>query len=939
MHTKGSRKFAAALSGNGLFPAAAWFAATWFAATWFAAALFAASIFSAPAAHAQLQQPFVYTTGGAIATRSAAGVLAATADSPLAILGYPAVLDAKGRFLFAGGNDSVHMYRVDAVTGDYAEVAGSPFASTKTNGPILLATEPTGAYLAVVNGTGISAGESSVESFAIDAAGETLIPVSGSFVELVSSPVGAAANPALGTFFVYLGPNPSNPAYQQDGELLAYTIDPQTGLLGDETGATGSTDHGRSFGADPLGRFVVTGKGQLNGILQVTAAGGEQGVLSLGSGVEPEEIFVAPGQHFVYATLFSGPGSMVHIYIVDTTTWTLTEAPSSPLPGFTSVSGFVADPIGPFVYQSTATNQVRVYAVDLATGYLTEVAGSPFTGPGFGLPIAFSIVPGSPIQPVVGPVATLTPTNLVLGSSAVGMAATAQTVTLTSTGNQALSVNGIFVGGANAAEFSETDNCGAPTVLTPSNACFISVVFTPAGSGPRAAQLMVEDNAPGSPQFITLTGTGTGTPPAAPAITLSPGTVNFPNVALGASSSPLSVTVTNSGNAPLNISAITLGGNNPADFSAPAGNCTGAAIAPSATCMMTETFTPAATGVRQATLAFTDTAAGSPHFVTLTGTATAAPPTGGPTAKITPTSVNFPVTTQGLASVPITVTITNSGNAALHVSNIAAGGSSPADFTNSFTTCSSATIAAGANCTFNVAFSPIFSGPRSEIVSVTDDAANSPQTFNVSGNAPPAFAVTTAAAGLTATVSAGQTASYSVQLTPGTDFNGNVALTCGGAPLGATCQAPATVVLNTNAVAMFTVTVPTSGKATIFPETDVQRWPRIWALRNTPALVLPLILGVFILAIYRGAARPPVHRDSTGWHWRGVFAICVPVVLAVLLLALNGCVGSTSPVSMPQGNSLVTPSGTSIIVLTPATTNAAGKTLQLSPIQLTLVVN
>jgi hypothetical protein len=238
-----------------------------------------------------------------------------------------------------------------------------------------------------------------------------------------------------------------------------------------------------------------------------------------------------------------------------------------------------------------------------------------------------------------------------------------------------------------------------------------------------------------------------------------------------------------------------------------------------------------------------------------------------------------------------------------------------------------------------VAFSPIFSGPRSEIVSVTDDAANSPQTFNVSGNAPPAFAVTTAAAGLTATVSAGQTASYSVQLTPGTDFSGNVGLTCGGAPLGATCQAPATVVLNTNAVAMFTVTVPTSGKATLFPNTGVQRWPRIWELRNTPALVLALILGVFILAIYRGVARPPVHRDSTGWRWRSVFAMGAPVVLAALLMTLNGCVGSTSPVSMPQGNSLVTPSGTSILVLTPVATNAAGKTLQLSPIQLTLVVN
>src|SRR3984957_8258977 len=37
--------------------------------------------------------------------------------SPLAVLGFPAVLDAKGRFIFAAGNDSIHMYQVDSVTG------------------------------------------------------------------------------------------------------------------------------------------------------------------------------------------------------------------------------------------------------------------------------------------------------------------------------------------------------------------------------------------------------------------------------------------------------------------------------------------------------------------------------------------------------------------------------------------------------------------------------------------------------------------------------------------------------------------------------------------------------------------------------------------------------------------------------------------------------
>lgn len=260
------------------------------------------------------------------------------------------------------------MYQVDAATGAYTEVSGSPFASAYTNSPTLLATEPTGTYLAVVNSTGLNAGESSVESFQIDSANQALIPVPGSLIELVSTPIGAAANPAFGSFRVYLGPNPAspNPFYQQDGDLLSFTIDPTTGLLGNDDGSAGSTNHGRSFGADPLGRFVVAGQGQFSGLLQVTAADGTQGNLSLGSGIFPQEIFVGPGQHFVYTTIFVAPNSIVRIYIVDPTTWTLTEAPSSPLPGFTSIGNLVADPTGPFVYQSTAPNQVRVYSVDPA---------------------------------------------------------------------------------------------------------------------------------------------------------------------------------------------------------------------------------------------------------------------------------------------------------------------------------------------------------------------------------------------------------------------------------------------------------------------------------------------------------------------------------------------------------------------------------------------
>jgi Abnormal spindle-like microcephaly-assoc'd, ASPM-SPD-2-Hydin len=696
---------------------------------------------------------------------------------------------------------------------------------------------------------------------------------------------------------------------------------------------------------------------------------------------------------------------------------------------------------------------VRVYAVDLSTGYFNEVSGSPFTAAGFGLPIAFSVAPGSG-QPIVGPVATLTPPSLAFGNSNVGTAAPTQSLVLSSTGDQALSVNAIGITGLNAGDFSELDNCNAPTVLKTTTSCLITVTFTPTASGSRLAQFTVTDNAPGSPQSVALSGTGLGAPPPAPAITFTPGTLNFSAVSPGSTSLPLSVTLTNSGNAPLNISAITLSGSNPADFSAPSSNCAAAPIAPGASCIATESFTPLAVGFRQAALVFADNATGSPQSITLTGTevstvsgpaltflpttvnfpslsqgstssvqtitvtnsgnapatitaiilggsnpADFSAPTGtcigtpllpntscvvnetftpsavgvrqaaliftdnasgnpqsvaligiginssptGPALKFLPTSVTFPATTQGLASTPITVAITNSGTAPMHISNISAGGNSPADFTNSLTSCSTATVAPNASCTVSVTFSPIFSGPRSETLTVTDDAPNSPHVLNIFASAPPAFSITSPSTALSATVSAGQSASYALQLTPGLDYNGTISFTCTGAAVNATCQAPPSVVLNVGAPAAFTVTVATSGAALVAPEITSRRSPRTPVQPGVTPSAVGLALGMLLFILFLrsnrewGGSAPAIEAHAP--HWRIAYAMVALMILLPLLFAADGCGGGSTPAPTAQKSSVVTPSGTSTLVITPTATNASGKALQIPLIQLTLTVN
>src|SRR5260370_12747132 len=95
----------------------------------------------------------------------------------------------------------------------------------------------------------------------------------------------------------------------------------------------------------------------------------------------------------------------------------------------------------------------------------------------------------------------------------------------------------------------------------------------------------------------------------------------FGNQMVNTTSASQSVTLTNSGNAPLTITSVTLGGTNPGDFT-PANQCplSPSTLAAGASCTISATFTPTAAGSRAATLTIADNASGSPHTIALSGT-------------------------------------------------------------------------------------------------------------------------------------------------------------------------------------------------------------------------------------------------------------------------------------------------------------------------------
>jgi subtilase family serine protease len=111
---------------------------------------------------------------------------------------------------------------------------------------------------------------------------------------------------------------------------------------------------------------------------------------------------------------------------------------------------------------------------------------------------------GGGTGPPPAPAVSLSPTSLTFSSKNVGTTSTAQSVTLSNTGNATLNISSINIGGTNLGDFAQTNTCGS-SVVAGSN-CAISVTFTPTATGTRSASLAITDNASGSPQTVSLSG-------------------------------------------------------------------------------------------------------------------------------------------------------------------------------------------------------------------------------------------------------------------------------------------------------------------------------------------------------------------------------------------------------------------------------------------------
>jgi 6-phosphogluconolactonase (cycloisomerase 2 family) len=417
-----------------------------------------------------------------------------------------------------------------------------------------------------------------------------------------------------------------------------------------------------------------------------------------------------------------------------------------------------------------------------------------------------------------------------------------------------------------------------------------------------------------------------------PVAVLFPASLDFGASTIGQPSITRIVSLVNTGSQALSINTIFLSGINPADFTAsPAVSCQPPAILlPNASCSVSLTFTPTARGPRQASLTATDNAPGSPQAMLVSGTGVSA------TSAVTllPGNLSFSTITQGTTGTSHSVNVTNSGTANLNIFSVALGGANPNDFI--LANGCSGSVAINASCTLSVTFSPLGAGQRTASVSISDDAPNSPQTVDLSGIASPAFAIAAAAgSSLSATVTAGQTAQFNLQATPGTGFAGTLTFACAGAPTAAACTAPPSVQVVSGSSSNFSVMVTTTGSGAIIPISQPPQVPP----SLEPVAIFSTVICLLLLFLRKTQTARGFFRPVMPFTLSGVVA----ATLLVEILCSAGCGGGGSSAASlvqpqpPQG--IVTPSGTFALTLSLSASNAGGKQLAApQPVQLTLTV-
>jgi Abnormal spindle-like microcephaly-assoc'd, ASPM-SPD-2-Hydin len=328
-------------------------------------------------------------------------------------------------------------------------------------------------------------------------------------------------------------------------------------------------------------------------------------------------------------------------------------------------------------------------------------------------------------------------------------------------------------------------------------------------------------------------------------------------------------------------------------------NACGNSLNPHSTCSIDVAFQPKNVGAIAGVLTVSDQY--RTQTVMLNGTGIAPPG-----VSLAPFStVTFPATGVGTTAAAQTVTLTNNGVVPLSVQSVVITG----DFVivPGSSSCGGS-VAVNTPCTMQVAFAPTAGGPRFGVLTVTDNAVNSPQVLSLTGTG--VDFTLNSNGGTSLTITNGQNAVYPLLLSSAANIPGTATFTCMGAPANSTCNVtPASVALGSTTTVSVTVLTGVSSAAI-----SSRR------LVNRPSMFLfATLLPVSLLALRRSRS--------------GLAAF----VLLGWLIAATGC-GSGRAIPLESGSNPnptpipITPAGTYTIV---ASASSGGLTRS---VDLTLIV-
>ncbi len=296
----------------------------------------------------------------------------------------------------------------------------------------------------------------------------------------------------------------------------------------------------------------------------------------------------------------------------------------------------------------------------------------------------------------------VSPSSVSFGTLGVGQSAT-QTVTLTNSGTDMLTVSAISVKGTGFTASGPK----LPISLSAGQTASVSAVFKPTVDSQETGTITIASNAANSPMLVALSGTGT----AAAALTASPASIAFGSVKVG-STATQTVKVTNTGNESATISKMASTGTG----ISVSGLTTPLTLAAGQATSFTVTYKPSSPGTLGGTVSITSNATDPSVVIDLSATATSAAVAD---LTVSPTAIAFGSVAVGSTATQA-VKLTNTGNGSASISKMAFSGTgvSISGLTAPMT------LNAGQTANFTVTYKPVSAGTLGGTVSITSNASD-----------------------------------------------------------------------------------------------------------------------------------------------------------------------------------------------------------------------